>query len=299
MIFDNFFVGKIERYRRLKESLLQKKGEMVSFCNEQNELIKSKNDELFKAEEAVSKGDSLHVLQADKLKDEILDLSNNYVRATGRLGAEIMRLEKSVEVLEKSDARIKELSKYEVFFEKSAFNSYAIGVVNKHKNKEITTAQLAEFHKGLMKFKDVQIDGKIYKAKDNRRHYADMILVDKNSGKIFLVKRSNEKQFEPGKWALPGGHVEPAENYMMAAIRETLEETGFEISQFHTCECGVYENSDVVIHYYTALFDPETIPLLEGRELVNCDWRSIAEIFQSDDLIANLRENFENGTIRI
>ncbi len=57
-------------------------------------------------------------------------------------------------------------------------------------------------------------------------------IIIENAGKILLVKRRNP----PIGWALPGGFVDYGESVEEAARRETLEETGLEItdlSQFH------------------------------------------------------------------
>lgn len=48
-------------------------------------------------------------------------------------------------------------------------------------------------------------------------------------GKILLVKRAN-KLLESGKWALIGGFVERDETLEQAVQRETLEETGYTLT---------------------------------------------------------------------
>jgi 8-oxo-dGTP diphosphatase len=47
--------------------------------------------------------------------------------------------------------------------------------------------------------------------------------------RILLVKRSN-KLSEGGKWALPGGFVDRNETIKEAAVREIMEETGYEVA---------------------------------------------------------------------
>lgn len=62
--------------------------------------------------------------------------------------------------------------------------------------------------------------------KTSLRHaVVDTLLVDKN--KILLVKRG-PKYLEPNLWALPGGFVERDETTAQAAVREILEETGYQ-----------------------------------------------------------------------
>ena len=59
-----------------------------------------------------------------------------------------------------------------------------------------------------------------------RHVVVDMLVVD--GPKILLVKRSS-KYLETGKWALPGGFLEKDETTQQAAIRETTEETGYQV----------------------------------------------------------------------
>ncbi|SRR6266704_1975788 len=52
--------------------------------------------------------------------------------------------------------------------------------------------------------------------------YAKVVVID--AGRILLVQREDFKT-----WGLPGGHVEDGESVAQAAVREVLEETGFEV----------------------------------------------------------------------
>lgn len=62
--------------------------------------------------------------------------------------------------------------------------------------------------------------------------------------KIMLIKRSltdseGRRNIEAGKWALPGGFVDPEETSFQTATRELQEETG--VSQLHLKHFGVYD----------------------------------------------------------
>lgn len=54
-----------------------------------------------------------------------------------------------------------------------------------------------------------------------------------------FLKRNENKRIDPGRLNGIGGRVEPGEDYLSAAIRETVEETGYVISTDDIQFCGV------------------------------------------------------------
>lgn len=50
-----------------------------------------------------------------------------------------------------------------------------------------------------------------------------------NAHREILLTRRSERVREPGRWCLPGGHVDRGEGWLQAAIRETKEEVGITI----------------------------------------------------------------------
>jgi ADP-ribose pyrophosphatase YjhB (NUDIX family) len=67
----------------------------------------------------------------------------------------------------------------------------------------------------------------------SRRKGADALVQD-DGGRVLLVRRSDD-----GRWAMPGGWVEPGETPAEAAVRETLEETGLVVTDpqiVHVCD---------------------------------------------------------------
>lgn len=68
------------------------------------------------------------------------------------------------------------------------------------------------------------------------------IICYKSSGEILLIKRANAPEI--GKWALPGGFVNPNETCERAAARELLEETGIDIHPYVLELVGVFSRPD-------------------------------------------------------
>ncbi|HEX2589477.1 MAG TPA: NUDIX domain-containing protein [Gaiellales bacterium] len=53
---------------------------------------------------------------------------------------------------------------------------------------------------------------------------ADAFVIN-SAGEVLLIRRADD-----GRWAMPGGWVEPGETPAEAAVRETAEETGLTVS---------------------------------------------------------------------
>jgi len=58
--------------------------------------------------------------------------------------------------------------------------------------------------------------------------YPGVVVLINDHGKILIGKRA-KNVFEGGKWSLPGGFIEFEEDFLSAAHREILEETGLSI----------------------------------------------------------------------
>jgi isopentenyl-diphosphate delta-isomerase type 1 len=58
-------------------------------------------------------------------------------------------------------------------------------------------------------------------------HRVAHVLVFNSRGELLLQKRSKHKDIQPGRWDTSvGGHLDPGESYLQAAIREMAEELG-------------------------------------------------------------------------
>lgn len=78
-------------------------------------------------------------------------------------------------------------------------------------------------------------------------------------GKLFIAKRADTKKFLPGKFELPGGHIEYGEDIEAGLKREFQEEFGIDIEIGQTCYAFTYmngENHVVEIDYLAQLTDP-------------------------------------------
>lgn len=63
-------------------------------------------------------------------------------------------------------------------------------------------------------------------------------------GKVLLTRRSQQIR-EPGKWCLPGGHLEKGETWATAIEREILEEVGIQITRYQLM--GIYSDPAVTV----------------------------------------------------
>jgi ADP-ribose pyrophosphatase YjhB (NUDIX family) len=97
--------------------------------------------------------------------------------------------------------------------------------------------------------------------------------IPEQDGQILLTRRSIDPA--KGKWTFPGGFVDFGERMVEAAIRETLEETGLEVSV--TGLLGVYSYTDSpVIVVYRASVTGGTLATCAENDAV--EWVKPADI---------------------
>lgn len=68
------------------------------------------------------------------------------------------------------------------------------------------------------------------------------VIVERD-GRVLLLLRSSAVAWMPGRWNLPGGHVDEGETTAQAAARELFEETGLvaqELAPFCRARYGKY-----------------------------------------------------------
>ena len=124
----------------------------------------------------------------------------------------------------------------------------------------------------------------------------NMCMVCDGAGNVLVQDRLDPNW--PGV-AFPGGHVEPGESFVEAAIREVREETGLQIESPRLCGVKQFPTDDgtryVLLFFKTNLFSGQLASSEEGEvfwikrtELENyplaMDFADMVRVFESDEL---------------
>lgn len=117
------------------------------------------------------------------------------------------------------------------------------------------------------------------------------------NGEIILQKRSTTKKNDPGRLTTTvSGHVASGQNYLEAAIRETLEETGLEIDANELEDLGViradYVQGDYLSYAMRGLFAHKFAGNRTDLKVEDGDGAGFVS-FSIDELEDELRENPE------
>lgn len=103
-----------------------------------------------------------------------------------------------------------------------------------------------------------------------------LIINDKEQ--ILFVKRSDNDDFLPGKWELPGGGIEFGESAQEAVIREIDEECGIEIEVLKPLAVADYFMDDVQVIEICFLCSPKSLNITLSHEHSDYKWLKIDEI---------------------
>jgi 8-oxo-dGTP pyrophosphatase MutT (NUDIX family) len=140
------------------------------------------------------------------------------------------------------------------------------------------------------------------------KRFAAVVLVDR-SGALLMQERDEHPALDPERWGFPGGHLEPGESYLEAAVRELAEETGIVLRPDEVALVGEVRVDHRDVHgsidrmrVYAAATElrDDDVECHEGRQMVFVDpatvrtlplTRSAAEVvegFLTSDLYARL-----------
>ncbi len=105
------------------------------------------------------------------------------------------------------------------------------------------------------------------------------VLIDQ--GRVLLARRAANKRIAPGKWHLPGGHVESGESPEEALRREIREELGVRINVIYPLTVFRYrwQNTHTFgIAFEARLDEPSQSIRWDPEDLAECLWVMEAEL---------------------
>ncbi len=104
---------------------------------------------------------------------------------------------------------------------------------------------------------------------EERDQYRVSMIIVAPSGKCLAVQRNPNKKTGGGTWGGPGGHIDPLENFAIAAVREALEETGIKVSNARFLGCQEVDGKKYVT--FAGSTDAEYKPQLD-QEHTGAKW---------------------------
>lgn len=123
-----------------------------------------------------------------------------------------------------------------------------------------------------------------------------------DNGKLLIGKRAMTKKFLPGKYEMPGGHIELGETYEQAAARELKEEMGIDIEVGMPYNAFSYTDQDNLhtteINCFGKMKDPKQGIRLDPSEVSDYRWVTEQELpsyldLDSDDEGKAAKKGFE------
>lgn len=100
-------------------------------------------------------------------------------------------------------------------------------------------------------------------------------------GKLFIAKRADTKKFLPGKYELPGGHIEFGETLIEGLRREFREEFGVEVEIGDVIYAFTYMNGQdqvVEIDFLAELQEPKAPITLHPEDHSEYKWVNQHEV---------------------
>lgn len=119
----------------------------------------------------------------------------------------------------------------------------------------------------------------------------------KYKDKYLFVRRAADKKVDAGRLNGIGGKTEPGEDYLSCAIRETMEETGYQVSPSDCQLIGVVKleggyEEDWVMCFFEIKVDTDQLPVgfktdegkfmwLTPEEAINSDYELVDDLHYS------------------
>lgn len=121
-----------------------------------------------------------------------------------------------------------------------------------------------------------------YAKKTYPRPYltADLVLLADGPLSVLLIRRKGHPCL--GRWAIPGGFVEPTESAFDAALRELSEETGVDAHAFSVREIGLFSKPGrdprgwVVTDAFCAAVRREDVKASAGDDAAEAGWFAVS-----------------------
>lgn len=282
----------VHKLIKLQERISLEKGKLLLLEEDWNKLKTNFVETTNQMKDQVMKGQSFDSLLYKPIKKVFEEKESVYKSKKVDIERSIEGLRKEMNVIYKSS---KDLSKLKNYGQIVPIKDFIEKVESLNKGVQDQTIDKETFDsvcKCLLQFVDVEVDGELFKAYTDKTYYSDLILLNEDN-EILFVKRSKDDDFEPGKLALPGGHIEPAEEAEVACRREVFEEIGLDLRDKNLVPCGKYIDKDIVINYFVTKVKAEDVVLiLDSRELIQYEWVKLNEVVDKD-LLLNLKDNFE------
>lgn len=99
-------------------------------------------------------------------------------------------------------------------------------------------------------------------------------------GKTLLL-RNKSGDYDNGKWGPPGGHGEDGETVLATALRETKEETNFDVNVFgivQSAKLNVSNGREYVMVFYIADINDISLLKIDPKESSDYAWANLDDI---------------------
>jgi len=99
------------------------------------------------------------------------------------------------------------------------------------------------------------------------------VIITDDKNRVLVLKRNLGVKDSPGLWDLPGGRIEENENLINAIVRETKEETNFNIRKASS-PFYVYRYPNTEIYAVKTQFNKRDILKIDRKEHAEFKWVS-------------------------